>query len=126
MKKANLIFPFLLAGVLFSAAARADTFSTAIGGGVGAVAGAFVGDSMGGRNGAIVGSGVGGALGAVVGQSISQRSYRSSHGGGYAPVYGYREVHHYEHSHHRHPGRGHARGHYKQQHHSYYRGYAHR
>ncbi len=122
MKTSRLILPFILAGLLLASAARADTFSTAIGGGVGAVAGAVIGDSMGGRNGAIVGSGVGGALGAVVGQSLSQPRpiYQPVYP---APYYGgheRREVHYYYQEDRRHPGRGYAWGHYK--HHDHYRG----
>lgn len=101
-----------LAAVLVSGAARADTFGTAIGGGVGAVAGALIGDSVGGRHGAIVGSGVGGAVGAVVGQRLSQqeRGY-VVHDYGYPPP---RRVEYHYYDYPRHPGHGHAWGHYKQ------------
>lgn len=118
MKTSRLIFSFLLAGLLLSSAARADTFSTAIGGGVGAMAGAVLGDSMGGRNGAIIGSGVGGAVGAVVGQSVGQPrpSYQTVYPAPYYGGYERREVHYYHHEDRRHPGRGHAWGHYKKHH----------
>ena len=70
--KTRLLLPLAATLLFATSAARADMFGTAVGGGVGAVAGAVIGDSMGGRNGAIIGSGVGGAVGAVVGQQVSQ------------------------------------------------------
>ncbi|MDQ5880089.1 MAG: hypothetical protein QG616_625 [Pseudomonadota bacterium] len=115
MKTIRFVLPFVVAGMLLTTAVQADTFGTAVGGGLGAVAGAVIGDSMGGRNGAIVGSGIGGAMGAVVGQSVSQPSYGNGHYGGYGyqPRYQSREVHHYYHEDRRHHGHGHGRGHYK-------------
>ena len=62
-EKGYLLTALLTASLLVAGAARADTFGTAVGGGIGAIAGAVIGDSMGGRSGAIVGSGVGGAMG---------------------------------------------------------------
>lgn len=125
MKTTRYIIVLAVAGMLLSPLSHAGTFGTAIGSGVGAVAGAVIGDSMGGRNGAIIGSGIGGAMGAVVGQSVSQPSHGGYHYGGHAPAYGYqaREVHHYYHEAPRHPGRGHAWGHHKHRHHGHHGGY---
>ena len=117
MKTKRFVLPFVVVGMLLTTAVQADTFGTAVGGGLDAVAGAVIGDSMGGRNGAIVGSGIGGAMGAVVGQSVSQPSYGNGHYGGYGyqPRYQSREVHYYHHEdRHRHGhGHSHGRGHYK-------------
>lgn len=122
MKAANTLLVLLAtAGVLVSTSLRADDLGSAIGGGVGAVAGALIGDSMAGRSGAIVGSGVGGAVGAVVGNRISQPAtydYRGSHG--HRPP-AYRVEHHHYYP--AHPGRGHAHGHYKARHKHDYRHY---
>lgn len=133
MKTLKFLAPLFISGLLVAGTASAGTFGTAVGGGLGAVAGVVIGDSMGGRNGAIIGSGIGGAVGAVVGQSVSSqpRAYQPAYGGGgyavgYAPVYQRRVDHyHYEvrnppygHNHgrgryaaHRHGGHGHH-GHY--------------
>ena len=47
MNKRTLILPLAMACLLSAASVRADTLGTAIGGGVGAIAGAVIGDSMG-------------------------------------------------------------------------------
>lgn len=133
MKTVKLLLPLVLSGLLAAATARADTFSTAVGGGVGAVAGAVVGDSMGGRRGAIIGSGIGGAMGAIVGQSVSSPPpvyyspapvYGSVYSAGYyapVPVYERRVDYYYQsHDHHH----GHGWGHYKH-HHEHHDGYRH-
>lgn len=133
MKTLKFLAPLFISGLIVAGTASAGTFGTAVGGGLGAVAGVVIGDSMGGRNGAIIGSGIGGAVGAVVGQSVSSqpRAYQPAYGGGgyavgSAPFYQRRVDHyHYEvrnppygHNHgrgryeaHRHGGHGHH-GHY--------------
>lgn len=125
MKTTRPTFPLLglcVAGFLFSGAARADVFATAVGGGVGALAGAVIGDSVAGRNGAIIGSGIGGAVGAVVGQSLGQPAA----GGGYyavvPPGYGQahypsREVYYSPSRADHHRGRGQGWGHDRHHHH---------
>lgn len=54
--------------VVASQAAHADEIRTAVGAGIGAVAGAVIGDSIGGRSGALIGAGTGGLIGARVAQ----------------------------------------------------------
>lgn len=53
--------------------AHADNLNPILGGGLGALAGAFIGQSVGGRNGAMVGAAVGGVAGVGL-ASDSQRS----------------------------------------------------
>ena len=127
MKNLKFLAPLLLSSLLVAGTASADTFGTAVGGGLGAVAGVVIGDSMGGRNGAIIGSGVGGAMGAVVGQSVSSqpRVYQPAYGGGgyvvaYPPVYQRRVDHYYYEGHESHRGRGHGWGHYEEHHHGHH------
>lgn len=82
--KARLSLPALFFSfALLAGNAHALDFGSAIGGGVGAVAGAVIGDSVGGRNGAIVGSGVGAVAGVVIGQSIDGPRYYPVHDGRY-------------------------------------------
>ena len=76
--------------------AHADNLNPILGGGLGAMAGAFIGQSVGGRDGAMVGAAVGGIAGVGI---ASEGQHRQSGGNvGYAPayrpapVYGYREV----------------------------------
>ena len=99
MKHIKFCLAIACVGLLLTAPAQADTLGTAIGGGVGAVAGAMLGDAYGGRNAIFIGSGVGGALGAVVGQSVSTSAYAAQapgYGSGYKEGHGRpRQVHHH-------------------------------
>jgi hypothetical protein len=75
----NRIIPVhILAGAFISFFAASASFAgdadTAVGGGVGAAAGAMIGQSVGGKTGAIVGGAVGGATGAAVSTSGSGQS----------------------------------------------------
>lgn len=123
MKLIRLIIAPVVAGLLFTSPVHADTLGTAIGGGVGAVAGAMIGDSVGGRNAMLIGSGVGGALGAVVGQSVS-RSANPQYSGYYDDDYGRQARTQHIHHHHYHGkkrhGHGHAYGHYKNHRHGWH------
>jgi hypothetical protein len=110
-----------LAG-LAGQAAHADNLNPILGGGLGAMAGAYIGQSVGGRDGAMIGAAVGGVAGVGIaseGQrryyepartTVYQESYRAAPTVVYqesyrpapvvvyqqpyrpAPVYGYREV----------------------------------
>lgn len=128
MKSGCILSALIVSLGLVAPAAHALDFGTAVGGGVGAVAGAVIGDSVGGHHGAIVGSGVGGIVGAVVGHSVSETGYRHPHSGYYAPP----PVRVIEYHYHPYPireyrPRGHAWGHHKHHHHRRhehrYRGY---
>lgn len=83
MKKIGLV------AILLLTACANPNMNTAIGGGVGAAAGAAVGYGVGGSTGAVVGAAVGGATGAVIGnrqsapaprQQGSNRGNRGDHG----------------------------------------------
>ena len=86
-----------LALALAGMGAHADNLSPVLGGGLGAVAGAFIGQSMGGRDGAVVGAAIGGATGVVI-ASNGERRYEPQRTVVYtepsrpAPVYGYRVI----------------------------------
>ena len=79
-------------------AAHADNLNPILGGGLGALAGAFIGQSVGGRDGAMIGAAVGGVAGVGIASNgerrrqepvrtvVYEQPYRQ------APVYGYREV----------------------------------
>jgi hypothetical protein len=86
-----------LAG-LAAQAAHADNLNPVLGGGLGALAGAYIGQSIGGRDGAMIGAAVGGVAGVSIASNnerhrqepvrtaVYEQPYRQ------APVYGYREV----------------------------------
>jgi uncharacterized protein YcfJ len=86
-----------LAG-LVGQAAHADNLNPIVGGGLGAMAGAFIGQSMGGRDGAMIGAAVGGVAGVSIASEGQRRHSEPTRGAVYqesyrrAPVYGYREV----------------------------------
>lgn len=94
-----------LAG-LAAQVAHADNLNPIVGGGLGAMAGAFIGQSMGGRDGAMIGAAVGGVAGVSMASNGERRQpvrtvgyeqpYRQAPvyvAPVYAaPVYGYREV----------------------------------
>ncbi len=128
MKILKYLAPLFISGLLVAGTASAGTFGTAVGGGLGAVAGVVIGDSMGGRSGAIIGSGIGGAVGAVIGQSVSSppRVYQPAYGGGgYAPVY-QRRVDHYHYEVRNPPyGHSHGRGRYEAHRHGHHGHYDH-
>jgi len=79
-------------------AAHADNLNPVLGGGLGAMAGAFIGQSVGGRDGAMIGAAVGGVAGVSIAsnnrrrepepvrQVIYEQPYRP------APVYGYQVI----------------------------------
>jgi uncharacterized protein YcfJ len=89
-------------------AAHADNLNPILGGGLGAMAGAFIGQSMGGRDGAMIGAAVGGVAGVSMASDGQRRRYEPERTTVYqqrpapvvvyeqpyrpAPVYGYREV----------------------------------
>ena len=81
-----------LAG-LASQAAHADNLNPILGGGLGAIAGAFIGQSMGGRDGAMVGAAVGGIAGVSIASNNERRYQEPARTVGYeqpyrsAPVY---------------------------------------
>lgn len=83
---------------LVGSAAHADNLNPILGGGLGAMAGAFIGQSVGGRDGAMIGAAVGGVAGVSmasngrrrepepVRQVVYEQPYRP------VPVYGYQVV----------------------------------
>jgi uncharacterized protein YcfJ len=89
-------------------AAHADNLNPILGGGLGAMAGAFIGQSMGGRDGAMIGAAVGGVAGVSIASDGQRRRYEPARTTVYQerpaqvvvyeqpyrpmPVYGYREV----------------------------------
>jgi hypothetical protein len=86
-----------LALALASLGAHADNFNPILGGGLGAVAGAFIGQSMGGRDGAVIGAAVGGASGVLIASNAERRREPKrtvvyTEAPRPAPVYGYRTV----------------------------------
>lgn len=107
---------------------HADNLNPILGGGLGAMAGAFIGQSMGGRDGAMIGAAVGGVAGVSIASESQHRRYEPAQSVVYqeprtvvyaqpyrqAPVYGYREVervtYYQEHDHGRHGWGGHGRG----------------
>ncbi len=60
---------------LVGQAAHADNLSPILGGGLGAMAGAFIGQSVGGRDGAMIGAAVGGAAGVGLASESQRRRY---------------------------------------------------
>jgi hypothetical protein len=96
-----------LAG-LAGQAAHADNLNPILGGGLGALAGAFIGQSVGGRDGAMIGAAVGGVAGVSIASDGQRRRHEPERTVVYqqrpapvvvyeqayrpAPVYGYREV----------------------------------
>ncbi len=93
---------------LVGQAAHADNLNPILGGGLGAMAGAFIGQSMGGRDGAMVGAAVGGIAGVSIASNNERRYQEPVRTVGYgqpyrqapvyaapvvvAPAYGYRVV----------------------------------
>lgn len=81
-----------LAG-LVGQAAHADNLNPILGGGLGAMAGAFIGQSMGGRDGAMIGAAVGGVAGVSIASNNERRRQEPVRTVGYdqpyrqAPVY---------------------------------------
>jgi hypothetical protein len=77
--------------------AHADNLNPVLGGGLGAITGAFIGQSVGGRDGAVIGAAVGGATGVVI-ASNGERRHQPPPTVVYTepprpvPVYGYRVV----------------------------------
>ena len=63
-----------LAVSLMASGAQAGDVETALGGGLGAAAGAAIGQSVSKKNGAVIGGAVGGATGAAVGKSVGGSS----------------------------------------------------
>jgi hypothetical protein len=72
--KAGATLALVLAG-LAGQAAHADNLNPVLGGGLGAMAGAFIGQSMGGRDGALIGAAVGGVAGVSI-ASNNQRQHQ--------------------------------------------------
>ena len=113
-------------------AAHADNLNPILGGGLGAMAGAFIGQSVGGRDGAMIGAAVGGVAGVSIASEGGHRRYEPPRTVVYepayrpapmvvyqqsyqpAPVYGYREVERVNyypvHDYGRHGWGGHERG----------------
>ena len=56
--------------------AHADNLNPVLGGGLGAMAGAFIGQSMGGRDGALIGAAVGGVAGVSLASEGDHRRYQ--------------------------------------------------
>ena len=54
---------------------HADNLNPILGGGLGAMAGAFIGQSMGGRDGAMIGAAVGGVAGVSIASESQHRRY---------------------------------------------------
>jgi uncharacterized protein YcfJ len=93
---------------LVGQAAHADNLNPILGGGLGAMAGAFIGQSMGGRDGAMIGAAVGGVAGVGLASNQERRRQEPVRTVVYdqpyrqapvyatpvyvAPAYGYREV----------------------------------
>ena len=92
---ANLV---LALSALVGTAVHANNLNPILGGGLGAMAGAFIGQSVGGRDGAMIGAAVGGVAGVGIAsngirrepepvrQVLYEQPYRS------APAYGYQVV----------------------------------
>jgi Glycine zipper len=70
--RASAVLALALTG-LAGQAAHADNLNPIVGGGLGAMAGAFIGQSMGGRDGAMIGAAVGGVAGVSI---ASHNAYR--------------------------------------------------
>lgn len=86
-----------LALALAGMGAHADNLNPILGGGLGAVAGAFIGQSVGGRDGAVIGAAVGGATGVVIASNGDhrrppERTVVYTEPPRPVPVYGYRVV----------------------------------
>ncbi len=83
---------------LAGSVAHADNLNPVLGGGLGALAGAFIGQSMGGRDGAMIGAAVGGVAGVSIASNNERHRQEPVRTVAYeqpyrqAPVYGYREV----------------------------------
>ncbi|RFO95636.1 hypothetical protein DIC66_17725 [Rhodoferax lacus] len=74
--RASAVLALALTG-LAGQAAHADNLNPILGGGLGAMAGAFIGQSMGGRDGAMIGAAVGGVAGVSIASNNGYRRQES-------------------------------------------------